>query len=201
MNVCAVDFLPPDYRRSRTRRRVWAVRAGLGVLLVAAMATGSVALERRRSALGDQLAEVSQKHELARARIAQVEELDRQKENLARRLSVLNDVLARARGSLILEAVGRSCEESVRLTKVDVRVQSKGLEPTVDLTIEGLCAKDGDVARVLEQLQRQPLVSQARMIFSEDHGGGGAPLKKFGIAGGSPARLTEKLLLQREAGR
>lgn len=198
MNVCAVDFLPPDYRERRTRKRVWIVRAVLAVVLAASMAAGSVALERRRDMLAGQLALVGEKHELARARIAQVEELDRQKEELARRLSVLKDVLARARGSLVFEAVGRSCGESVRLTRVDVRVQTKGLEPAFELTIEGLCQNDGDVARLLEELKRQPLVSRARMVFSEDEGGRGVARKKFGIAAASEGRLTASMLRRRE---
>ncbi len=199
--VCAVDFLPPDYRERRTRKRVWVTRSILAAVLVGSMVAGSVALEGRREALAAQLASVSEAHESARARIGQVEELDRQKETLARRLSVLKDVLARARGSLVLEAIGRSCAEEVRLTKVDVRVQSKGIEPTLELTIEGVSPSDGKVAELLEALQAQPLVRRASMVFSEDEGSGGVRRKKFGIAAGSPARLDANLLHRREAAR
>jgi len=199
MNDCAVDFLPPDYRERRSRKRIWIIRGSLAVALVLSMAAGSIGLEGRKSSLEQRLSAVMATHDTARARIAQVEELDRRKEELSRRLSVLEDVLARARGSLVLEAIGRSCGEQLRFTEVDVRVNSQGLEPTVELTISGLCASDGEVAALLEALRNEPLVGSARMVFSED-AGPSTTEKKFVISARSPARLSEELLAARTGG-
>jgi Tfp pilus assembly protein PilN len=193
MAVARVDFLPPDYRERRSRRRIWIMRGSVTVALALGMVFASVNVTKRSARLDAELTRIKQRYEQARIRIAQVEQLDRQKEELSRRLGILRDVVVRARGSLVLEAVGSSCPESARLTKVDLRVNTTGPAPEVDVTIEGRCPDHLDVANLLSCLSEKPLLSNVRMVLSENVDALGAD-KKFVITAKSPGLLSDELL-------
>ncbi|MBI4880908.1 MAG: PilN domain-containing protein [Planctomycetes bacterium] len=198
MSVPLVDFLPPEHRERRSRRRVWMLRAGLSAALVVGMAFAALHVERKSRFLDGELARIREHYERSRTRIAQVEELDRQKEELARRLGILKEVIVQARGSLVLDAVGSSCPERACLTKVDLRVNAARAAPELDVTIEGRCPDHLDVANLLTALSKKPLLSNVSMVFSEDVDAAGREAagqeKKFVITAKSPGLLSADLL-------
>ncbi len=189
MSVPLVDFLPPEHRERRSRRRVWLLRAGLSAVLILSMVLTALHVQRKHRILDGELARISQHYEHARTRIAQVEQLDRQKEELARRLGILKEVVVQARGSLVLDAVGSSCPERACLTKLDLRVNAAQLLPEVEVSIEGLCPDHLDVANLLTALSQKPLLADVRMVFSEDVDAASQD-KKFVITAKSPGLLA-----------
>lgn len=193
MTGCAVDFLPPEWRERRSRRRLWAYRAGLTALLALVLGAGSWAVGRRLDTLERTLVEVRQRRDAVQSRIAQVERLDRKKTELERRLNVLADVLARTRGGVLLAAVGAAVPQEVRLRRLDVRAKLRADPPVVDVSIEGRCPDDLAVADFLSRLSRHPLFEEARMVLSEDVDSHSNE-KKFVIAAHAPPYLDEERL-------
>lgn len=168
MKCDAVNFLPPGYTARRVRRRMWLTRGTIMLLLFLGLASTSWVVENKRRSLRRQLDVVELTYEDARNRIAQVEQLDRKKQDLERRLSVLADVLKRARGSLVLESIASAVPEHVALTKVEFRMQGGGSAPAVEITVEGRCADHLEVVAFQERLNAEPLMEDVRIVLSED---------------------------------
>jgi Tfp pilus assembly protein PilN len=139
---------------------------------------------------------VEARHAELTNRIAQVETLTQKKDDLSRRLSVLKEILVRARGGRVLESVGASCPASTLLTKVDVRLNSTGPVPVIDLTIEGRCPDDESVANLLDALQSKPLLSEVQLVLSENLDAVRSE-KKFVVTAQSPGQLSLELLEER----
>jgi Tfp pilus assembly protein PilN len=190
VNAVAVDFLPPDYRDRRLRRRAWVTYGTVAVVLLLAMVFAWYGVDRRRGALSVELEAARSAHDRSKNRIAQVEQLDLKKDELSQRLSVLRDVLARTRGALVLNAVAASAPESTLITRIDLRVSEAGDVPRIEITIEGRCSDHLDVANLLRALDAQPLLSDVRMVLSEEIDAFTAG-KKFVVTARSPALLSE----------
>jgi Tfp pilus assembly protein PilN len=186
--VVAVDFLPPDYRDRRSRRRASVTYVSVVAVLALAMAFAWYGVDRRRGTLATELEGARSAYDQVKTRIAQVEQLDMKKDELARRLSVLRDVLARTRGALVLNAVAASAPESTLITRIDMRVSESGDVPRIEITIEGRCSDHLDVANLLRALEAQPLLTDVRMVLSEDVDSRGTG-KKFVVTARSPALL------------
>lgn len=188
-----IDFLPPNFREKRSRRRVWIVRGTLTVAVLCGMVGALIATNRKASSLDVRLAAIDRQREQARSRIAQVEQLTRRKEELSRRLGVLKDVLARARGALIFEAVGASCTETTHLSKFSMRIDTAKTQPEVAVTIEGRCPGHMDVANLQSRLGRDPLLGDVNVVLSEKADSGDSKIK-FVMTARSPGLITEELL-------
>ncbi|MFH0945826.1 MAG: hypothetical protein V2A76_11560 [Planctomycetota bacterium] len=188
-----VDFLPPDYRERKSRRRVWIVRGAMTVAVLCGMAGAMISTNRKASGLDLRLAVINRQREESRSRITQVEQLTRRKEDLSRRLGVLKDVLARARGALVFEAVGASCTDTTLLTNFNMRIDTASTRPEVVVTIEGRCPDHMDVANLQSRLGRDPLLNNVNVVLSEKAASGDSRIK-FVMTARSPGLVTEELL-------
>lgn len=168
MTLPAVDFLPPAFRERRLRRRAWATRAVLSGVLVLIAGGASFAVGRQSDRMAARLEETRRKYDLARGRIAQVEQLDRKKQELSQRLEVLKDVLARARGARTVAALGVACPDEVVLEKVAVRVDESGVRPHVELTIEGRAERVDAVMNLIDRLEEVLEPEWVHLVESAD---------------------------------
>ena len=193
MSYQQIDFLPADYRERRSRRKLWAFRGLLILVLASGMTWAGLAVNRKSSRLEQKLQSVEQQREQSRSRIAQVEQLSRKKEELSRRLGVLRDVLARARGALVFEAVGRSCSETTHLTHVSLRTDTSGTGPVVALTIEGRCPDHIDVANLQSRLSAEPMLNEVNVVLSEKATANDSRIK-FVLTARSPGLISEQLV-------
>ncbi len=193
MGTCAVDFLPPEFRERRIRRRQWIERVVMAGVVVTAMLAATMVISRKRSRIDVTLEAVEARYADLKSRIAQVETLTRKKDDLSRRLTVLKDILVRARGGRVLEAIGASCTNATLLTKVDVRMNSTGATPVIDLTIEGRCPDDENVANFLDALEAKPLLAAVNLVLSENVDAIRSE-KKFVVTAQSPGLLSSSLL-------
>lgn len=193
MSIHDIDFLPPHFRDRRNRRKIWLLRSALILVLAAGMVWSSLNVSRKGERLELQLGSVERQREQSRSRIAQVEQLSRKKEELSRRLGVLRDVLARARGALVFEAVGRSCTKSTHLTHVSLRTDTSGTGPEVALTIEGRCPDHIDVANLQSRLSAEPMLGDVSVVLSEKAAANDSRIK-FVMTARSPGLISEKLV-------
>lgn len=193
MAECQVDFLPPSYKERRSRRRTWLVRGGVVLILAVAMSGASFAVHRKSERLGGELDTISSERDRTRNRIAQVEQLDKKKQELARRLGVLEEILSRARGSLVLDSVSRSCGESVMLNKVNLRLDTKEARPFVQISIEGFCSDHLDVANLQGSLADELLLHDVNVVLSEKVSTSDQRIK-FVVTARSPGELSAAFL-------
>jgi Tfp pilus assembly protein PilN len=188
-----IDFLPAAHRERRSRQKLWMFRGLMLLMLAGGMTWASLSVSHRSSRLFQQLRLVEHEREEARSRIAQVEQLSHQKEELSRRLGVLKDVLARARGALVFEAVGRSCAENTHLTHVSLRTDTTGTAPQVALTIEGRCPDHIDVANLQTRLAAEPVLSDVSVVLSEKVAADDGRIK-FVMTARSPGLISPQLV-------
>lgn len=188
MRAPLVDFLPPDYRARRLRKRLLATRGLVVVILLAGMIAASALAANRERSLNRELNGMLAKHEIAKERIRQIEELDRKKAELQQRLGVLSAILRRTRGSAVLDSIAKSSPESISLTKVECHQRDAATKPETEVTIEGRCPHNEDIADIMRALSAQPLLYDVQLKFSEDEDATHAT-KKFVITARAPGQV------------
>jgi len=183
-----IDFLPPEWRARRAKRRSMLSRLGVTSILLVAIAAAQIWLVQRDIALADEMRSVDTEHARARSRIGEVEELDRRKGDLAQRLDLLKDVLKRARGAEIVAAIGRSAPDSVVLEFIDFHVNDElNGTPAIELNIRGTCTAHESAVHFADTLALEPAIASARLVSSQATAVAGT--KEFVITGLAPGLL------------
>lgn len=162
MSDAFVDFLPAFWRERRGRRKLWLARA-LAALVVIGGVSGHAVLESR--ALGrerERLLDTDRRFRLAVGRISEVTQLEDKRDQLAARLAVLRDVLARVRGGDVVQAVGRACTASAKLERLGLRLDEGG-DPVMEVSLEGTCPDTFEVTALIGAMEEDDLLSSVRM--------------------------------------
>lgn len=163
-----VDFLPPDYRDLRARRRTRLAAFGLAGLLALGLCTTTLALKEQQRGLAVEVAAVRAEFDRSRSRIAEVDDLEQNKLLLEQRLVVLKDVLARARGGAQLRAIVNACPRGVALNKVIVQRDEAGVKPEFSIAIDGLGVDQPTVYAFLGRLQENDQLSRVLLEKCEN---------------------------------
>lgn len=163
-----VDFLPPDYRDHRARRRTRLAALGLAGMLALGLCTATLALKDKQRTLATELAAVRAEFERSRSRIAEVDHLEQNKLMLEQRMLVLKDVLARARGGAQLRAIVNACPRGIALNKVVIQRDEAGVKPEFAIAIEGLGTDQPTVYAFLGSLQDDELLSRVLLEKCEN---------------------------------
>lgn len=163
-----VDFLPPDYRDLRARRRTRLAALGLAGLLALGLCTATLALKEKQRDLTTELAAVRAEFDRSRSRIAEVDHLEQNKLMLEQRMLVLKDVLARARGGAQLRAIVNACPRGIALNKVVIQRDEAGVKPEFAIAIDGLGIDQPTVYAFLGRLQQDELLSRVLLEKCEN---------------------------------
>lgn len=187
-----VDFLPPDWRAKRARRRHALTRsavAGFVALILIAVHVHSLSQHAR---LNDELSLVEAEYSRARDRIGRVEELDRKKQELKRRLDQLKDVLKRSHGAAIAAAISQSVPNSLALKKLEFHVSEIAGIPVYEVSILGLSPDNGTPLDFSDEMaKRRPLLTLVRVPSVKEHDAGGR--REFVVTAIAPGMLDRPL--------
>lgn len=186
-----VDFLPPSWRAKREVRRSFLSRVGIFAILLVVIAGAQAWLVHQRLELDRQLQSVEIEHSRARNRIAEVEELDRRKNELAARLELLKDVLKRARGAEVVASAGRAAAArnvTLDTIKFGVVTEASGM-PELELTITGTSVSHDEAVAFTDVLSSSFALDSARLVRSEETANPG--LKEFVVTARASGLLRD----------
>jgi len=168
MTDAFADFLPASWRERRGRRRFWIVR--LALVLVVASLLGAHGFVAHRSRIEDRarVADGERRYQLAVGRIAEVQQLETKKAQLAERLDDLRGVLGHVRGANVVHAVGSACTPSVSLTRLELGYRAEnGAGRVMTVTLDGICPDTKEGTAYERLLHSDPYLSTARMVRTD----------------------------------
>lgn len=169
MSALDVDFLPPSWRARREVRRSFLSRVGAFTVVLLLIAGAQTWIVHQRLELDRKLQEVEIEHARARNRIAEVEELDRKKNELATRLDLLKDVLKRARGAEVVAAAGRAASpRGLALDSIKFVVTEGDGVPELEMTVSGTCLSHDEAVAFTDALAQSGALDSARLVHSEE---------------------------------
>jgi Tfp pilus assembly protein PilN len=192
VNGYDVDFLPPDWRAKRARRRHALTRSAVaGFVALVLIAVHAHALSQH-SRLNDDLSLVEAEYSRARDRIQRVEELDRKKQELKRRLEQLKDILKRSHGAAIAAAISQSVPDTLALKKLEFHVSEMAGIPVYEVSILGLSPDNRTPLDFSDEMaKRRPLLTLVRVPSVKEHDAGSR--REFVVTAIAPGLLDRPL--------
>jgi Tfp pilus assembly protein PilN len=183
-----VDFLPEDYVERRSQQRTAIVFIVLFVLAMGGiLATYMQAQKGPRKAQAEN-EQVNRTYEEVSKRLAQLQELDHEKQRMmtkaevsavlmervprSRLLMELTTLMPKGASLAVLELKSRELQQAPA-TKVDQAKEGTKAEPKivqreVTVSLTGLAQTDGQVATFIAALGKSPILSDVNLLSSEE---------------------------------
>ena len=193
--MSTINLLPSDYVRQRSRRRANVVCIALFVIVTTSVVCASVFSERSHRHSIEVRDRVDREYAEATKIIEQVQFLESQKQKMLQKakltatlveriprsmlLAILADARPKNTSLLELEMIARPAKKRQSAESADssgsrysVTSRKEGAaqprEMAVTMKITGLAGTDGDVARFIANLDRNPLVGLADLVYSQE---------------------------------
>jgi Tfp pilus assembly protein PilN len=201
-----MNFLPEDYVEKRQAARAAIAFIGLLLAVVGGVVGAYLFSQHHMKPLVREHDRVNQEFEDASKQIADVQELEKQKERMVSKADIITTLMERVRRSTLLGELTNLRPKGVEFISVDLK--SKELSapahpltdidrarqaanpaevkaPPVDVTVNlvGTAPADSEVSAYMSALQRSPLVTGVTLLFSEElkKDKDSAPVRKFNL--------------------
>jgi Tfp pilus assembly protein PilN len=208
MSQNAVDFLPEDYVEKRAAHRSAILFIGLFIAVMAGIVAAYLIPERRRLEVMAERNQVNHDFEEAGRQLAQLQEMDHEKQTMIGKAEVTAYLLEKVPRSVLLAEFTRMLPKGASLLTVELR--SKDLPQThtqtklddakaqqdkangtaesapppereVTITITGMAPSDGHVAAFIAALSKNPLLCDVNLLFSEEYKFNETTLRRFKV--------------------
>jgi Tfp pilus assembly protein PilN len=189
-----MNFLPEDYVERRQATRAAVVFIGLLLVVVGGIVGAWLFTQWHNKPVFDENARVNAQYEDAAKKIAEVQELDKEKSRMVAKAEITTTLMERVRRSALLEELTRLRPKGVNFVEVIVKSipigstakpltdlekakrQQQGLSPEpetppqYDVTVElvGTAPTDGQVAQYIAGLSKSPLLADVNLEYSEE---------------------------------
>jgi Tfp pilus assembly protein PilN len=189
----SMNFLPDDYVEKRQAARAAVVFIGLLLIVVGGIVGAYLFTQVRNKAVFDERDRVRAQHEDANKKIAEAEELRKQKELMFQKAAVATELMERVRRSALLGELTKLLPKGVGFVMLDLKSREapsgprpqgdldkanraangqlpEYRAPQVDVTINliGTAPTDAEVASYMASLQKSSLLSGVSLLYSEE---------------------------------
>ena len=189
----SMNFLPEDYVEKRQAARAAIVFIGLLLVVIGGIVGAYLFTQWNMKGVFEERDRVNAAYEDASKKIAEAQELQKQKELMVQKAEITTQLMERVRRSALLGELSRLLPPSVNFVGLDLkthelmsapkpptdiekirRAAEGGIAdykpPTVDvtLTLTGTAPTDGEVAAYMSALQKSALLTNVSLLFSEE---------------------------------
>jgi Tfp pilus assembly protein PilN len=183
--MSTINLLPEDYLRSRARKRANILCLVLFAVVMAGVLTAAVVTDRNSRNTRNVCDQVNASYAEAAKLIEQVNRLRDHKTTLLAKAEQASALQERVPRSYILGTLTNALPE--RASVLSVRLETRAADPErmskfgavaaqrggkaplfVDLVVTGQAATDMDVARLIANLARNPLLANVDLVYSEE---------------------------------
>jgi Tfp pilus assembly protein PilN len=189
----SMNFLPEDYVEKRQATRTAIVFIGLLLVVVGGIVGAYLYSQWNMSSVFRERDRVNAEFEDASKKIAEAQELEKQKENMIKKADTITALMERVRRSVLLGELTKLRPNGVNFLAMELKTkeldapkpppaldqarrQQDGLPPeikppAVDVTLNltGTAPTDADVASYLTALQKSPMLTGVTLLFSEEY--------------------------------
>lgn len=204
----SMNFLPEDYVEKRQATRAAIVFIGLLLVVIGGIVGAYLFTQWNMKGVFDERNRVNAAYEDASKKIAEAQELQKQKELMVQKAEITTQLMERVRRSALLGELARLLPTGVNFMSLELK--SRELQaaakspadiekarhlaegslpdykpPMVDVTLNltGTAPTDAEVAAYMSALQKSPLLTGVSLLFSEEHkkNKDDKPLRKFSV--------------------
>jgi Tfp pilus assembly protein PilN len=202
----SMNFLPEDYVEKRQAARAAVVFIGLLLVVVGGIVGAYLFTQWHNKSVFDERDRVVAQYDEASKKIAEAQELQKQKELMVQKAEIATQLMERVRRSALLGELARLLPTGVSFVSLDLKSHEAPVSqpsdfdkakqaatgqmpeykaPAVDVTINlvGTAPTDAEVAAYMSALQKSPLLTGVSLLFSEDFAKNkdDKPLRKFSV--------------------
>jgi len=190
-----INLLPSDYVKQRSRRRANVVCVGLFVIVTSSVVGASIFSERSHRHSLEVRDRVEREYAEATKVIEQVQFLESQKQKMLQKAKLTSTLVERIPRSVLLAILADARPKNTSLLELEMITRpvkktqgadfpgnsgstysvtsrkdgsARPLEMAVTMKVKGLAGTDGDVARFIANLGRNPLVAWADLVYSQE---------------------------------
>jgi len=190
-----MNFLPEDYVEKRQATRAAIVFIGLLLFVVTGVVGTYLYMQWSMKGVFAQRDHVNLQYEEASKKIAEAQEMEKQKERMVEKAEVTTALMERVRRSALLGELTRLLPQGVRFASLDLKTkemaQPAGANPNaalekarqgqggkvetpkaplmdVTLILTGIAPTDSDVATYMSSLQHSDLLTGVALLYSEE---------------------------------
>ncbi len=188
-----MNFLPEDYVEKRQAARAAVVFIGLLLVVVGGIVGAYLFTQLRNKGVFDERDRVVAQYDEASKKIAEAQELQKQKELMVQKAEIATQLMERVRRSMLLGELAKLLPTGVTFVSLDMKSHElQGPPPTqsdldkakqaasgqppeykapaVDVTINlvGTAPTDSEVAAYMSALQKSTLLTGVSLLFSEE---------------------------------
>jgi Tfp pilus assembly protein PilN len=189
----SMNFLPEDYVEKRQATRTAVVFIGLLLAVVGGIVGAYLYSQWTMRGVFQERDRVNASYEDASKKIAEAQELEKQKERMIQKADTITALMERVRRSILLGELTRMRPQGVNFVSLELKSREipqavkpnaeldkarraqDGLPPDVrppaldvTLTLTGTAPTDADVAAYMTALQKSPLLTGVALLFSEE---------------------------------
>lgn len=189
----SMNFLPEDYVEKRQATRTAILFIGLLLVVVGGIVGAYLYSQWNMRGVFQERDRVNAAFDDASKKIAEAQELEKQKERMIAKADTITTLMERVRRSILLSELTRLRPNGINFMILDLK--SKDLDPskpmpaidqarrtqdglpldikppTVDVTVSltGTAPTDADVASYLTALQKSPILTSVTLLYSEEY--------------------------------
>lgn len=189
----SMNFLPEDYVEKRQATRTAILFIGLLLVVVGGIVGAYLYSQWNMRGVFQERDRVNAAFDDASKKIAEAQELEKQKERMIAKADTITTLMERVRRSILLSELTRLRPNGINFMILDLK--SKDLDPskpmpaidqarrtqdglpldikppTVDVTVSltGTAPTDADVASYLTALQKSPILTNVTLLYSEEY--------------------------------
>jgi Tfp pilus assembly protein PilN len=206
--MSTINLLPEDYVRRSARRRANVMCLVLFAISMAAVVTAALVSERSSRHTRQVRDQVDDAYTYAARQIQQMQQLEARKQSMLAKAEAISSLLERVPRSHLLGVIANAMPENTSLTRLDLDTKrlvvaapapaagkseaskfdalsaarsAKALPSVVTLELTGLAGTDVEVARLIANLARNPLIAAVDLIYSQEKIIDKQPVREFQV--------------------
>lgn len=207
-----INFLPDEYLKAKTRRRINAICLALLILVGAGVAGAFLVTEQRRHALNQRAARIEQEIDEARKSLQQLEQTQSRRKQISAKAQAAATLIETLPQSLVVALATNNLPEEMMITgyqmktttnktSSDVKKSSKKRkskkkkkqssdqasaplpQSTTKIAVTGLARDDSQVAEYVAKLNESRLLKRVDLRFCKEYDLDGVTMREFQVTG------------------